>query len=141
MPEWPRDGQALFSREQYQALLEVAEAITLHRDLGELFDDLARRLPHIVPFDFISLVLHDPTRDVMRLHLLMTPQPGTISPGMELPVEESPGGVVWKTQEPLVVEDVALDGRFPRLKPLLLANAVQSFCGLPLTTALRRVGA
>ena len=136
----PTDRRFL-SREQYRTLLEVAEAIAVHRDLGELFHDLAQRLPRIVPFDYINLVLHDPARNVMRLHLLVVPEPSTIRPGLELPVDESPGGLVWKTQQPLVVEDVALESRFPKLTPLLLENGVQSFCVVPLTTALRRLGA
>jgi formate hydrogenlyase transcriptional activator len=135
-----RDGPGLFTREQYRALLEVAEAIAVYRDLSELFHDLAQRLPHIVPFDYINLVLYDPTCHVMRLHLLVTPEPNTITPGLELPVDESPGGVVWRTQQPLMVEDVALEDRFPRLMPLLLENGVQSFCAIPLTTAFRRLG-
>ena len=40
-------------------LLEVSDSIALHRDLGKLFDDLAQRLPRIVPFDYINLVLHE----------------------------------------------------------------------------------
>src|SRR5262245_5055770 len=126
------NGQALLSREQYRALLEVAEAIAAHHDLGALFQDLAHRLPHIVPFDYINLVLHDAARNVMRLKLLVTPEPSTISPGLELPVDASPGGLVWNSQEPLLVEDVALEGRFPRLTPLLLENGVHSFCAVPL---------
>jgi formate hydrogenlyase transcriptional activator len=141
MLELPGNGQALFSCEQYRTLLEVAEAIAVHRDLGELVQDLAQRLPRSVPFDYINLVLHDPTRDVMRLHLLTVPEPSTINPGLELPVDESPGGWVWQTQQPLVVEDVARESRFPRLTPLLLENGVRSFCAVPLTTAWRRLGA
>jgi formate hydrogenlyase transcriptional activator len=141
MAESLSDGEALFSREQYKILLEVAEAIAVHRDLGELFHDLAQRLPRSVPFDYINLVLHDPARQLMRLHLLVTPEPSTIRPGLELPIEGSPGGLVWKTQQPLMVENVPLEGRFPTLTPLLLENGVQSFCSVPLTTALRRLGA
>ena len=141
MPELLRDGQALLTREQYRALLDVAEVIAAHRDLGELFQDLAQRLPRIVPFDYINLVLHDPARNVMRLHLLITPEPSTIRPGLELSVDGSPGGLVWKTQQSLMVADVAQESRFPRLMPLLLENGVHSFCGVPLTTAFRRLGA
>src|SRR5262245_48190533 len=100
MPDVLRDDQLPFSRDQYRALLEVAEAISAHRNLGALFDDLAQRLPRMVPFDFINLVLHDSTHDIMRLHLLVTPEPTTIKPGLELPIDESPGGLVWKMQEP-----------------------------------------
>ena len=59
-----RDGQVGFTRERFRTLLDVAEAMALHRDLGESFQELARRLPRIVPLDRINLVLRDPARDV-----------------------------------------------------------------------------
>jgi formate hydrogenlyase transcriptional activator len=128
-------------RDRLRLLLEVSESIASHRDLGELFHDLAQRLPHVVPFDFINAVLYEPTRDVMRLWLLVTSRPTTIQPGLELPVDESPGGLVWKTQRPMTVDDVAKESRFPKLMTLLRENDVQSFCVVPLTTAQRRLGA
>jgi formate hydrogenlyase transcriptional activator len=141
MPELLQDGLASLSREQYRALLQVARTIAAHRDLDALFQDLAQRLPGIVPFDYINLVLHDPTRRVMRVHVLVAPEPSTIHPGMERPVDESPAGLVWKTQQPLLVPNVARETRFPTLMPSLLENGIQSFCCVPLTTALRRLGA
>lgn len=141
MTELLQNGPASFSREQYRALLEVAEAIASRRELGELFHDIAQRLPYIVRFDFITLVLHEPTRSVMRMHILVVPDPGMIREGLELPIDESPGGLAWQTQQPVVVEDVARETRFPQLMPRLLADGVQSFCTVPLTTALRRLGA
>src|SRR5499426_1833302 len=126
---------------QYQALLEISEAIAVHRNLDELLQDLAERLPRIIPFDFINLVLHDPIREVMRLHALVAPETSTIRPGMELPIDQSPAGWVWKSQQTFMVEDVATESRFPKLTPLLRENDVQSYCVVPLTTALRRLGA
>lgn len=128
-------------RDQLRLLLEVSESIASHRDLEELFRDLAQRLPQIVPFDYINAVLHEPARDVMRLWLLVTATPSTISPGLELPIDESPGGLVWKTQRPLTVNDVTQEQRFPKLMAMLRENGVQSFCVVPLTTAQRRLGA
>ena len=130
-------------RSRYEALLGISEVISVHRDLDELFHDLAQRIPRIVPFDFINLVLYDPTRDVMRLHALVAPETSTIKPGLELPVDQSPAGLVWRSQQPLMVEvdDVAVESRFPKLIPLLRENEVQSYCLAPLTTALRRLGA
>jgi len=128
-------------RERLRLLLEVSESIASHRDLAELFQDLAQRLPHVVPFDFINAVLHEPARDAMRLWLLVASGPSTIQPGLELPVGESPGGVVWKTQRPMTVDDVAKESRFPKLMALLQENGVRSFCVVPLTTAQRRLGA
>jgi formate hydrogenlyase transcriptional activator len=128
-------------RDQLRLLLEVSESIASHRNLEELFRDLAQRLPQIVPFDYINAVLHEPARDVMRLWLLVTATPSTISPGLELPIDESPGGLVWKTQRPLTVNDVTQEQRFPKLMAMLRENGVQSFCVVPLTTAQRRLGA
>ena len=128
-------------RDRLRLLLEVSESIASHRDLEELFRDLAQRLPQIVPFDYINAVLHEPARDIMRLWLLVTSTPSTISPGLELPVDESPGGLVWKTQQPLTVNDVTQERRFQRLIAMLRENGIQSFCVVPLTTAQRRLGA
>jgi formate hydrogenlyase transcriptional activator len=126
---------------QYRTLLEVSESITSHRDLDELFHDLAQRLPHIVPFDYINVVLHVPERNVMRLCFLVTSEPSTFSLGQELPLDESPGGLVWKTQQPLTVNDITQERRFAKLTAKLRENGVQSFCVVPLTTAQRRLGA
>jgi formate hydrogenlyase transcriptional activator len=128
-------------RDRLSLLLEVAESIASHRDLGEMFRDLGQRLPRIVPFDYINLLLHDPERNVMRLHFLAAPESSTIRPGMELPVDETSAGLVWKSQQPFMVEDVATETRFPKLMSQLRENDVRSYCTVPLTSALRRLGA
>ena len=58
---------------QYQALLEVSQSVASHRDLAALFRDLVERLPRVVSFDSLWLVLHDPARNRMRLHVLEGP--------------------------------------------------------------------
>jgi formate hydrogenlyase transcriptional activator len=140
LPNAPR-LERFDGRDRFRLLLEVSESIASHPVLNELFDDLAHRLPRIVPFDYINLVLHDADKNVMRLHLLSAPVESTIKPGAEFPVGESPGGFVWQTQEPLIVNDITLESRFPAVIPRLRANGVQSFCTVPLTTALGRLGA
>ena len=131
----------LHDRDRLRLLLEVTESIASHRDLTELLRDLAQRLPSIVPFDYINVVLHEPTRNVMRLWLLVASVPSTISPGLEMPVGESPGGWVWTHQQPLTVNDLSQESRFPKLMSILRENGVKSFCAVPLTTAQRRLGA
>src|SRR5580765_4329941 len=131
----------IHGQDRLRLLLEVSESIASHRDLEELFRDLAQRLPQIVPFDYINAVLHEPARDVMRFWLLVTATPSTISPGLELSIDESPGGLVWKTQQPLTVNDITQEPRFPKLMAMLRENGVQSFGVVPLTTAQRRLGA
>jgi formate hydrogenlyase transcriptional activator len=127
-------------RDRLRLLLEVSESIASHHNLSELVHDLAQRLPRVVPFDYINLTLHDPKRNVMRLHLLVAPEESTVRPGFELPVDGSPSGLAWQTQQPVVVENFDTDTRFPELISLLRENAVKSWCAVPLTTALRRLG-
>src|ERR1700684_1767130 len=96
---------------QHQALLEVAEAIAQHRDLGELFHELAARLHRVVEFDYLNVTLHDATRNVMRLHILEAEGPRTIHPGAEFPVGETPSGWVWETQQSFILDDIAEETR------------------------------
>jgi formate hydrogenlyase transcriptional activator len=128
------------SEARHQALLEVAEAIAQHRDLGELFHDLAERLHRVVEFEYLNLILHDPARNVMRLHILETEMPRKYGPGSEFPLGETPSGWVWETQQPFILDDIEKETPFPPLLQTLRENGVRSVCSLALTTAQRRLG-
>ncbi len=125
---------------RHQALLEVAEAIAQHRDLGELFHELAERLHRVVKFEYLNLILHDPVRNVMRLHILESEKPRKYGPGSEFPVGETPSGWVWETQQPFILDDIEKETPFPALLQTLRENEVRSVCSLALTTAQRRLG-
>src|SRR5271167_4717688 len=130
------------SRRQLEALLEVAESIAQHRDLAALFHDLAERLHCVVDFDFLTLVLHDATKNVMRLHILETRLPTPAKRiGSESPVEGNPSGWVWQSQQPFVVTDTEEDPRFPDFLHRLREVGVRSLAMVPLTTAQHRLGA
>lgn len=142
MGDFERDGQLSIGR-QYAALLEISEAIVSHRSLPSLFHDLSGRLGKVVPFDYLSLVLHDADANAMRLHTVESCEPTsaeTIS-SFVLPTRDDPAGLVWQTQQPLISSNVAELSRWPRLLELSKPHGVQSHCWLPLTTAQRRLGA
>ena len=128
-------------RERLRLLLEVSETITAHRDLKVLFNELGKRLPSVVPFEFIGLILHDPLRDVMRIHVLATDRTERVPDGSELPMEESISAWVLKHQQPVVMPRVDQETRFPKIVGMLREMTVRSCCFLPLTTAVRRLGA
>src|SRR2546427_117455 len=126
---------------QFETLLEVSESIAQHRDLGALFHDLAERLHRVVQFDYLNLVLHDPETNVMRLHILETAQPHQIQPGLALPLDETPSGLVFETQQPYFSFDIALEKeRFPDFVERLRKENISAVAILPLTTAQRRIG-
>jgi formate hydrogenlyase transcriptional activator len=125
---------------QHQALLEVTESIATHRDLPGLFHDLKERLPRLVNFDTLWLVLHEPARNVMRVHILETPSRVYVD-FVERTIQDAPAGWVWERQEALVIPDLEQEKRFEKALDSLRELSVKSFCILPLTSAHRRLGA
>ena len=125
---------------RYQALLEISEAIASHRELDRLFRDLAPRLHRVVEFDFANLILYEPSQKSMRSHVLETPETAYACPPGDCPME-TVGGWVRESQNSWIVSDVAQDNHFPNVADWLQDRGVFSVCVVPVTTALRRVGA
>lgn len=128
------------SARKYIGLLEVSRSIASHRDFGEIFHDLAGHLHALVDFNFFVLFLYDPARNVMRLHMVRSANPGRIEVGNEYGMDESAAAFVWKTQQPLLIEDTAAETRFPSIMKDLRDQGVRSVCIFPLTSAHRRLG-
>jgi len=120
--------------------LEISEAIASHRELDQLFRDLAPRLHRVVEFDFANLILYEPTRKSMRSHVLETPETAYACPPGECPME-TVGGWVRDTQNPWIVSNVIHDKQFPNVAEWLRDHGVFSVCVVPVTTALRKLGA
>jgi len=124
---------------KYLTLLELSKAIASHRDLSGLFHDLACRLQSLVDFSHLGVLLYDPKRNVMRLHMLETCEPTAWQAAAEVPMEGSIAGWVWERQEAVVIRDLETEDRFPYAK-ILLERPVKSICSVPLTTAHQRLG-
>src|SRR5712692_11788060 len=84
--------------DNHKVLLEVADLMVHHRNLPELFAATAERLGKAAAAEFTAFSLHDPARNVMRLHVLEG-KDFTRAP-IEVPVMDSPGGLAWRTQQP-----------------------------------------
>jgi formate hydrogenlyase transcriptional activator len=140
-PEVPQTSRLEHSRRQLEALLEVSEAIAQQRDLPALFHDLAARLHSVIDFDFLTLVLHDAAKNVMRLHILESRIPVEKHTGSEVPLEDSPSGWVWQNQQSYLIDDLDQETRFPQFMQRLRQYNVRSMAIIPLTTAQHRLGA
>ena len=139
MSEARGDHRACAPDNLQQILLDVSHATASHRDLQSLLDELAGLLRRVARFDRLAIVLHDPERDVMRLHTIVSIGP-TYLTTLELPVADSPAGLVWQTQRPFVVPRIDEEPGFSEVTRILKAEGMRSFCVLPLTTPLRRLG-
>src|SRR5437773_7970135 len=89
MSEARGDHRACAPDNLQRILLDVSHATASHRDLQSLLDELAGLLRRVARFDRLAIVLHDPERDVMRLHTIVSIGP-TYLTTLELPVADSP---------------------------------------------------
>lgn len=126
--------------QQYRTLLELSKAIASHRSLTELFHDLAERLSHFFDFHYLAVMLHDESRNVMRLHIKETHGRAFAELPSEIPIEGSISGWVWQNQQPMIVEDINQETRFSIVQTLRDKYPVRSVCSLPLTTSHKHLG-
>ncbi len=116
----------------------MADLMVHHHSLPELFLAMAERLCQVVAADAAHFSLYDPVNNMMRLHFW---RGSAISPApQEMAVDASPAGWAWKNQEPLVVNDLLSESRFPLIMNGLREQGLKSYCWLPLTTAEKRLG-
>jgi formate hydrogenlyase transcriptional activator len=130
----------LASCQQYQALLGVAEAIVAHRDMAALIHNLAGRLRDLVRFDALVLVRHDAQNNLMQRYVFDRAEPLPAEPPIAFTVDDDPGGLVLKTQQPLILSSLAEAARWPRYLARIEPLGANSVCILPLTTARQRLG-
>jgi formate hydrogenlyase transcriptional activator len=127
------------SEVHYEALLRMADLVVHHHDLGELFRALVDRLQQLTRSQVVTLSLHDPAKNVMRVHIL--DEGGLPAHAEEMPAQDLPSGWVWHNQQPLVIPDTGLETRFPWAMEVAREKRIRSSCSLPLTTGQRRLGA
>jgi formate hydrogenlyase transcriptional activator len=124
---------------QYETLLELVKAIASHRNLSDLLDDLAGRFHQLFDFQNLAVMLHDRSRNVLKMHLLQTSEPAMRQFPTELPIEGSISGWVWENQKPFVTSDVQRETRFTTTRAMR-NFPIRSVCILPMTTAHHRLG-
>jgi hypothetical protein len=89
------------STDIYEAVVALSRSIAGRSDIESLLTGVGESLRRIVQFDQLSLTLHDFKRDRMQGYLLH--EPGTPVDKVVFPVDQHPGGWVWRNQQPLVI--------------------------------------
>ncbi|HKR61964.1 MAG TPA: GAF domain-containing protein, partial [Pyrinomonadaceae bacterium] len=125
---------------QYRSLLSASEAIATERDLTSLFKNLAEHLRAVAEFDAVTTVLYDPAHDLMRVQMAEPKLLENAPMPIELPVDASASGWVWKTQRPLIITDTEQEERFPELIKFARRGGLRSCCLLPLIAVGRWLG-
>jgi formate hydrogenlyase transcriptional activator len=117
----------------------VSRSTVSCRSLDCLLHDLAAALRRVTRFDRVAVVLHDPAHNRMRLLTLAALHAPAVTQ-IDLPIEETPAGVAWQTQAPVVLPNLEREDRFPTVMQILRDEGMRSACVLPLTSPLRRLG-
>jgi formate hydrogenlyase transcriptional activator len=124
----------------HRMLLNAAD-LAARRNLPELMQELSRRLHVIFDFRFTNYALHDPDKNVMRVHVLDESLRIT-GHEIEVSIEGSPSGWVWAQQQPLVLEDLDMvSNGFGDIIESYKSQGMRSLIILPMTTGRRRLGA
>jgi formate hydrogenlyase transcriptional activator len=124
-----------------RVLLAVSRAIGSQRDMQALMRELAAELKQIAKFDCLLLLLHDAAQHRLIAKFLEPVKLFEFARDIIVPIEGSPAGEVWLSQQPLVIEDFATETRWPEFLSQVREFGVYSTCELPLTTARRKLGA
>ncbi|HEX7786478.1 MAG TPA: GAF domain-containing protein [Methylomirabilota bacterium] len=135
-PGTPPSDQAA----RYRTLLEINNALVANLTREALFRAIAGALRRVLPFDRTAIFLHEPTRDVLRLFVLESSLTSTyFVVGLEMPVQDSHVGLVFRQQKPYLVTDLASQRRYPADEQAY-ADGVRSYVIVPLAVHGRSIG-
>ncbi len=132
-------GQISFdeSSRRYQTLLHATELAALC-SFPELLREVSKSVHELFPFDFLNYALYSNSKKAMYLHMLGDAH--LVEQSIELPVDDTPTGWVWRNQERLTLTDEEIEARFPRVLDVYKPKGVRSLVVLPMTTARARLG-
>jgi formate hydrogenlyase transcriptional activator len=123
---------------RYDALLRTSRTLAQHRTITELFDVLAEELHPLIPFDYLALVVHEESTDLLRL-VVLEPT-GMTAPSVTATLDQhGPAATVWTAQKAEVIP-IPDEGTLHPTLELIRAQGRKMTCWLPLTTAHKRVG-
>jgi formate hydrogenlyase transcriptional activator len=135
-PELPES-----TTKRFEALIHATSAIAACReDGGAILKRWADELRKFITFDYVVINVVDPDSGETRWKAF---QAFETDEDLELPAfrsNETPSGLAFTTQKPVVIRDWEQETRYPKLREYLRQYGVMSTCILPLTTAQSRVG-
>ena len=118
------------------AKLAATPSSVEQRPLFALLSEFLAGLQRELQLDHFAFTFYDPSRAVVSVVF----EGGAFRAPREVPVQSDSLGRVLHDQEPIEVNDVQSETRFPDLIKLAIAVGVRSFRVVPLSTNARRLG-
>jgi formate hydrogenlyase transcriptional activator len=128
-----------FEPRRHAVLLGMADIVSVGQSPFELLAKLASHLQSVLSFDLINLALCNPPRKIMKMSLWAESQ--WFQEPLEVAVEESAEGTVWRNQAAASIDDLTAEQHFEPELRWLRERKIQSYCVLPLTNFREKLGA
>jgi formate hydrogenlyase transcriptional activator len=126
--------------ERSRALLEINNLMISNLTRDALFGAIAQALHRVIPFDRTAVLLHDAARDVLRVAIVESSIASTrFKVGLEVAVEGTHMGWVFRTQQPLLRGDAAVEREYAS-EELNVADGVRSLLVVPLIVRGQSIG-
>lgn len=134
------EQQVTRERDLWRLLLDVNNAVVSHLDLKELVKTISANLSNLMPLEAAGIALYEPEYKHLRIFAnnLTTGFTG-FKEGNTIPLEGTPGGLVFTSGEPLLVRKPNLE-RFPADEMYRIPGDRKSSCIVPLTSHGRKLG-
>jgi transcriptional regulator with GAF, ATPase, and Fis domain len=136
---FPRDN--LHQNKLSRLLPDLNHLLLTHADIREAFPRICRRLHRALAHQHAAIALFEPDSARFRLYVEHSPRGGSLPASLQLPLEKTPYGEVFRSRRPVVVDDL----RSPRFAcdatQELLKSGRRSGCWVPLQTADHVLGA
>ncbi|MGE5648023.1 MAG: sigma 54-interacting transcriptional regulator [Acidobacteriota bacterium] len=133
-------GAGASTDEIYEAVLALSRAIAGHDDLESLLSGVGEALRRVVDFEYLMMTLHESGGERVRTYVLGAEGPIEMDKHPPLCPDEHPAGLVWRTQQPMVISRVEEETRWPGLTRRMLNAGLHAIVFVPLTAGKNRLG-
>ncbi len=125
----------------YEALFELSQSISGHADMESLCHAVSGSLKRIVNFDLFGLFLVNAAADAFQMYGLNLSGKSDHEPMLRtVPLTAHPPGWVWTNQQPLFIDRLDQESRWPDFLNPVRAYGLSSLLLTPLTTGDHRLG-
>lgn len=126
----------------YQALVDLGRSLAKCKEPDSVLEGLAQTLQTVVKFHFLALMLYDGAPESLQIHTVTTNEERLPNPTYrKFEVKETPVGVAWESQEPVIMRHAQTETRWPEFVSEMVRLGVQSLVALPLVAGDQRIGA
>ncbi len=99
------------------------------------------RLRRRLQVDLLALAVRDRATEAFEIQAVEALVPAPMLEALELPHADSPADWVWKHQQPVVIDDLQRETRWPEVMSAFRQSGIQALCVVPLSGKREHVGA